>query len=206
MIRLSFSANAEPGLVALRGLDLKTQRYILKPATQAVAKLQLDTLKRLSPKQSGAFRRSLMVVTRPTKSNSKTIVCLVGQRKQRKTANTVNKKGRSTGSQITRAGKAVPIHFLDRTTRAHTIKPLWGKAIRFPGLVRSRSGGISVTRRGKVSATRGKTQSGLIMTKTVKHPGTSGQRLMARTTHATRAQSSTVFMQVVATQLGKTST
>jgi hypothetical protein len=196
MIQLKIDIDAAAAFKALSQLDDKASRKALRPAVQAVAKLNLDELKRLSPRSTGAFKRSLMVVTRKPRPNGKSITCLVGQRKQRKVGKT-SRKAIGVGSQITRAGKAVPIHFLDRSTKAHQIKPSSNRVIRFPGLTRASSGGIRVTRAGKITATKGKNKAGFIFAKIVNHPGTQPQYLIAKTSKNTRLKSGGVFNQVV---------
>lgn len=201
MISLHLDIEASEAFKALSALDDKASRKALRPAVQAVAKINLDEMKALSPRSTGAFKRSLMVVTRKPRKNGKSITCLVGQRKQRKVGK-VSKKSIGRGSQITRAGKAAPIHFLDRSTKAHQIKPASNRAIRFPGLTRTSSGGIRVTRGGKITATKSKVKGGFIFAKIVNHPGTQPQYLIARTAQRTRSKASGVFNQVVIQQIG----
>lgn len=199
MLNLNIAIDAKDAFVALDALDDKASRKALRPAVQAVAKLNQDEMKSLSPRSTGAFRRSLIVVTRKPSKSGKSITCLVGQRKQRKAGKTT-KKAIGVGSQITRAGKAVPIHFLDRSTKPHQIKPSKG-SIRFPGLTRTSSGGIRVTRAGKFTVTKSKVKGGFIFAKIVNHPGTQPQYIIARTSQRTRSKSSGVFSSVVLQQI-----
>ena len=200
MIKLKLDIDAADAFKALSALDDKASRKALRPAVQDVAKLNLDEMKRLSPRNTGAFKRSLLVVTRKQRPNGKSVTCLVGQRKQRKSGKT-SAKGIAKGSQITRAGMAAPIHFLDRTTKPHQIKPKSQRLIRFPGMVRATSGGIRATRAGKITATKGKMKAGFIFSKIVNHPGTTAQYLIARTSQNTKSKASGVFSQVIIQQI-----
>lgn len=186
-----------PAKQLLNSLDNRARTKALRPAVQAVAKAHLDELKRLAPKTSGAFRRSLTVITRKPGRGNRSITCLVGQRKQRKNSNSVSKKTQSRGSQITRAGMSAPIHFLDRSTRAHTINPKRGRLIRFPGLKQSKAGGVRVTKTGRVTVTRGKNSTAAIFTNAVKHPGTQAQNILPRTAQKMRGRSTPIFASVV---------
>jgi hypothetical protein len=201
LFAVSIGIESEAATAALEGLDNRARKKALRPAVQAVAKLNLDAMKRLSPKTSGAFKRSLMVVTRKVKPQAKSITCLVGQRKQRKAGRASSAKANAKGSQITRAGLAAPIHFLDRSTKPHKIAPTKGRVIRFPGIGNSKAGSVNVSRSGRVTATRGRIKATAIFTRTVSHPGTSAQNLLSRAAHATRGRASAVFAQVIQSKI-----
>lgn len=167
----------------LHSIDQKLTKTTIRKATNAAGKVVLNTTKReaQSIRVTGFTGRSLKSVS---KSKSGTTTVRVGQAKQKtfKARKSPRVKGRNL-SQIQRAGKPVPIHWIERGTKSHTISAA-GK-----GNKRTYSDGsnVLVFRVGRK----------LIFAKTVRVPGSRPRRLLERSARISKSASAQAFTTVV---------
>lgn len=163
---MKLEAEGLPELLSqLKGLERKISRKIIKKATVAAAKVVAPEVKRLLPRGTGFLRRSIKVVTKAKKGFA---TSRIGQEKGRK----FNVK-KAKGSQITRGGKAAPIWWIERGTKAHTITAPTGKRL------------VWTAGRGKKAT--------LIFAKSVRIPATKAQMVLARAQRAKKAAMGAAF-------------
>jgi hypothetical protein len=118
-------------IARLQGLDRKTQRVTVRKATNEAGKVVHKTVLRNARaiRQTGFTARS---IKRTTKSRKGTTTNRIGQAKQKvfKPRKTTRAKGRNL-SQIQRAGKPVPLHWIEQGTKPHMIRAKPGKRLVF---------------------------------------------------------------------------
>jgi hypothetical protein len=174
------ATNAPQVLAELRAVDRKVRNRTVRRATVAAGKEVLTEVKRQadSIRVTGFTRRSLKSLSK-SKSGSTTV--RVGQEKQKqfKARKTTRAKGKNL-SQIQRAGKPVPIHWIERGTSPHTFSAA-GK-----GNKRTYSDGsnVLVFRVGRR----------LVYARTVRHPGNRGLRILERSGRAASSKAAAAFI------------
>jgi len=123
--------NVDKVLGQLRQLDQKVQNRTIRKATTAAGAQVLKETKASAQqvKQTGFTARSIRNVV---KSRRGLTTYRVGQAKQRtfKARKSTRVKGRNL-SQIQRAAKPVPIHWIERGTKPHFIRAKPGKRLVF---------------------------------------------------------------------------
>lgn len=164
----------------LQSVDRKLRNRTVRRATNASGKVVLAETKRQADgvRVTGFTRRSLKSIS---KSRSGSTTVYIGQEKRktfkaRKTTRRV--KGKNL-SQIQRAGKPVPIHWIERGTKAHTITAPAGKRLVFQ---------IATKKRGN---------NGLAFAKSVKIPATRGKLILDRSARVSRSKAANAFISVV---------
>ena len=180
--------NASQVLAQLSAVDRKVRTKTIRRGTNASGKVVLDTLKQRADaiRVTGFTRRSLKSVS---KSKNGATTVRVGQEKQKqfKLRKSARVGGRNL-SQIQRAGKAVPIHWIERGTKPHTIRAA-GK-----GNTRTYSAGSNFLVFQAVARRRG--NKGLAFAKSVRNPGMGARRILERTIRLSRSKESAAFIAV----------
>lgn len=175
--------NAERVIASLQRIDRKTQRKTVRRATTAAGKVTHKTTQRnaRAVKQTGFTARSLKTVTRSRKGFT---TVRIGQAKRRKFK--ARKSNRARGrnlSQIQRAGQPVPIHWIERGTKAH--------------FVQAKRGGVLAFQVGR----RTKKRSGLAFVSRVRVPGMRPRHLLRKSARQSRRLAAQAFITTVATDL-----
>lgn len=179
--------NAGAVIKQLAEVDRKVRNRTVKRATVAAGKETLARAKIVASqaKVTGFFGRSLKQINK-TKAGRTT--ARIGQEKQKsfKARKSTRVKGKNL-SQIQRAGKAVPIHWLERGTKPHTITAA-GR-----GNTRTYSSGSNVLafRIGRK----------VIYSRSVRNPGSGAQRILERTARGSRRKAAAAFAAVVKSDL-----
>ena len=168
--------NADQVAAQLAGVTTKLRNRTVKRAVTAAAKVTYKEAQRVSrtEKVTGFFARSIKLDTKTRRGKT---TAKIGQEKQRtfKARKSLRAKGKNL-SQIQRAGKAVPIHWLERGTKPHTI---------------SAAGNKLAFRVGRK----------LVFAARVSNPGTGPKRILERTANNSRNSSAEAFKQVVSSDL-----
>ncbi|HBE69448.1 MAG TPA: hypothetical protein DDW52_14990 [Planctomycetaceae bacterium] len=167
----------------LRSIERKVQRKVVRKATNAAGREVLKTTKRNAQavKQTGYTARSLKSVTRSRKGYTNV---RIGQakRKQFKARKSLRARGRNL-SQVQRAGKPVPIHWLERGTKPHFIQAAPGKRLVF------------------VVGRRTKYRRGLAFAKRVLVPGMRAQGILRKSARQSRRRAAAIFVSVAASEM-----
>lgn len=163
-------------------LDRKVQRRVVRKATVAAGRVVLKEAQRQasSVRVTGFLRRSLRSVPR---SRQGITTVRVGQRKQNrfKARKSTRSRGRNL-SQLQRQGKPIPIHWIERGTKAHRINSR-GSPLAF-----------QVGRR-----TRG--NNGLAFARFVRNPGMRPRRILGRTARLSRRSASAAWAETAAREM-----
>ena len=179
--------NADQVAAQLAGVTTKLRNRTVKRAVTAAAKVTYKEAQRVSrtEKVTGFFARSIKLDTKTRRGKT---TAKIGQEKQRtfKARKSLRAKGKNL-SQIQRAGKAVPIHWLERGTKPHTISAA-GK-----GNTRTYSSGSN-----QLAFRVGRK---LVFAARVSNPGTGPKRILERTANNSRNSSAEAFKQVVSSDL-----
>lgn len=135
----------------LRALDRKVQNRVVRKATAAAGKEVLTEVKRTVAvfKVTGYTARSMKSTISARKGR---VLVKIGQAKQKKFK--LRTKRRSKGrnlSNIQRAGRPVPIHWLERGTKPHFITAPKGKRLYFQIKNRTRSSSGIISKRSVFS-------------------------------------------------------
>lgn len=166
-------------LSSLDSLDKKVRRRTIRKATVAGGKEVLKTAKAEAQtfRVTGFFARSLKQITSSRKG---TVTTRIGQAKQRrfKARKSTRARGKNL-SNIQRAGNPVPIHWVERGTRPHTIT--------------AKNGGVLAWRTGRKT----KKRSGLSFARKVKSPGMRGRGLIAKTVARSRRRAARRFYDTI---------
>jgi hypothetical protein len=179
-LRFKADLSGLPRLQAqVRGLPKKLRKKTIKEATMAAGNVVLKEVRRTVPRVTGFLKRSLTMVTMPRLNFTS---CKIGQRKQ------VKRKLKATtksmlASNINRSGYAAPIHLVENSTKPHVIKPKNAKMLRFMGIT-------GTTKGGKIRRTG-------VFRRSVKHPGTSADGFLRRSSITTRTPSKAAFLSVL---------
>lgn len=166
---------ADRALAQLRQLDKKVQRTVVRKATTAAGKEVFNETRRAAQavKQTGFTARSMKTVTQ---SRAGKTTVRVGQAKQRtfKARKSNRVKGKNL-SQIQRAAKPVPIHWIERGTKAHIVRAAPGKRLVF-----------QVGRRTKF-------KSGLAFAVQVQLPGMKARHLLRGSARRSQSRAAAAF-------------
>ncbi len=160
----------------LRALDRKVRKKVIRKATSAAAKLIHKEARRLSPRNNGFLRMSLIVVIRSGKS---VIFARIGQEKNKKF-----KRKRFKGSNINRRGYAVPLHWIEDGTKSHRIAAS-GKALSWTA--------------GKRKGSKGRA----VFAKSVRHPGTRPGKLLERSGRLASPAAGRAFLDIARDEMAK---
>jgi hypothetical protein len=175
--------NDEQIISQLQMLDRTTQKKTVRTATNEAGKAVFETTRRNARaiKQTGFTARSLK---RTSKSRKGTTTNRIGQAKQRsfKPRKTTRARGRNL-SQIQRAGKPVPIHWIERGTVPHVIRAKQGKRLVFQ------------------SGRRSKKNKGLVFATRVRSPGMRAKHLLRRSAIQARQPAARAFHNVVKSKI-----
>jgi hypothetical protein len=186
MINTQITAtNADAVLSQLAATDRKVRNRTVRRATNASGKVVLAQVRQLAEarKITGYTKRSLKSVS---KSKSGETTVRVGQEKQRQFKLKKSTRIRNKNlSQIQRAGKPVPIHWLERGTKPHTITAA-GK-----GNSKTYSAGSNVL------AFRVGGRKGVVFARTVKNPGMQAGRILERSVKISQGKAAVAFLNVV---------
>jgi hypothetical protein len=173
------TTNAAEVINHLQSVDRKIRNRTVRRATNASGKVVLAETKRQADgiRVTGFTRRSLKSISK-SKSGSTTVYIGQEKRKTFKARKTTRVKGKNL-SQIQRAGKPVPIHWIERGTKAHTITAPAGKRLVFQ---------IANKKRGN---------NGLAFAKSVKIPATRGKLILDRSARVSKPKAANAFLSVV---------
>lgn len=181
MIVRVHATNQEALVRQMDSLRSSLQRRIVRRATTAAGKITLKETQRQAStaRVTGFLRRSLR--SEAKSSRGRTTV-KIGQQKQKqfKARKTTRVKFKNL-SQIQRAGKPVPIHWIERGTKPHLIR---AKRVRIMA--------FQVSRRTRRS-------SGMAFAKFVRHPGMRPTWLLARSQRLSQRPAMTAFQSEVQT-------
>lgn len=163
----------------MQALDRRTQRTVVRQATNAAGKATFSIVKRNARaiKQTGFTERSLR---RTSRSRKGTTTNKIGQLKKKtfKPRKTTRSRGRNL-SQFQRAGKPTPIHWIEEGTVPHIVRARPGKFLVFP------------VRRGRGN------RLGLVFTKRVRNPGMRAKHLLRRSARQAQRPAALAFAAVV---------
>lgn len=169
----------EIALQQLRTLDKKVQNRVIRKATAAAGKEVLTEVKRTVAlfKVTGYTARSMKSTISSRKGR---VLVKIGQVKQKKFKLRTKRrfKGRNL-SQIQRAGRPVPIHWLERGTKPHFITAPQGKRLFFQAKNRTRS------------------SSGIISKRSVFNPGMKPKSLLRGSARRSRSRAAAAWSREV---------
>lgn len=178
--------NSAAVMSQLLTVDKKVQNKTVRKATTAAGKVVLKESQRTarSFKQTGYTARSLRSVTSSRKG---TTTVRVGQSKQKrfKARKSPRLKGRNL-SELQRAGKPVPIHWIELGTKAHVVRAQPGKRLVF------------------IVGRRSKYKSGLAFATQVRIPRTAPRSILRTSAVRSKAAAAAAFESVVEAELRST--
>lgn len=171
--------NVREVLSDLRNVDRNVRNRTIRKATNAAGRVVLKETQRQvgAMRVTGYTRRSMKSVS---KSKNGVTTVRIGQSKTKSFK--VKKRRSGNLSQIQRAGKPVPIHWIERGTRAHKITPK-NRVLAFQARKRTRG------------------DSGMVFTRIVNHPGMRERRPLERAAKQSQSEAGRAFNNAAAEDL-----
>lgn len=171
-------------MLQLKAVDNRMQSRAVRRATAKVGDLVLNQAKQdaRAIKKTGFTARSLRKAARMRKG---VMTVKVGQEKRKlfKAPKKTVRNGNNL-SQIQRAGKPVPIHWIERGTKPHVVKAKSGKLLVFM---------LKGSSRGK--------RKRLVFARSVRSPGMRPRRLLEKAAKKTQSQAARIWLNEVSATL-----